>query len=125
MKQKFTKGLEKLLKENLWKIVLFSMVVVLIAGSVYYAINVPAPSRTHLAITPKEFKTGKINDDLSATDEVQSAATFEEYDLKLKALKSKLPKAEWKITERKLSPAEYEKALDTYREKRASIEYLY
>ena len=46
MKQKFTKFLEQLLKDNLWKTVLFSMFAVLIGGSVYYAINVPAPSRT-------------------------------------------------------------------------------
>ncbi len=124
MKQKFTKFLEQLLKDNLWKIVLFSMFAVLIGGSVYYAINVPAPSRTHLSITPKEFKTGKINDDLSATDEVQSAATFEEYDLKLKALKSKLPKSEWKITERKLSPAEYEKAVSEYFAQKDRIAFL-
>ncbi len=111
---KFTKILEQLLKDKVWKIVLFSMIVVLISSSVYYFINFPSPSREHVAITPKEFKTGKINNDLSATDEVESAATFEEYNIKYNSLKAKLPKAEWKLLEHKLTPAEYKKKVADY-----------
>jgi hypothetical protein len=121
MIQKITKILEQLLKDKVWKIVLFSMIAVLVSSSVYYFINFPSPSREHVAITPKEFKTGKINNDLSATDEVESAATFEEYNLKYNSLKAKLPKAEWKLTEKRLTKAEYnqelikyDRALDSY-----------
>ena len=116
MKQKITKLVELVLKANVWTVVLFSMVTVLLSGAIYYFINFPDPSRTDIAITPKEFKTGKINDDLTATDEVESAATFEEYNSKYKALKAKLPKAEWNLLERKLTRAEYDKEVTRYSE---------
>jgi hypothetical protein len=114
MIQKITKILEQLLKDRVWKIVLFSMISVLILSSVYYFINLPNPSRGHIAITPKEFKTGKINDDLTATDEVESEAKFEDYNLKYNSLKAKLPKAEWLLTEKRLTKAEYNRELVKY-----------
>jgi hypothetical protein len=104
-----TKILEQLLKNIVRKIVLFSMVAILLSGSIYYFFNFQEPSRPHVAITPKEFKTGKINDELSATDEVEIAAKFEEYNAKHKVFKAKLSKAEWKLLEYKLTLADYKK----------------
>jgi hypothetical protein len=116
MNNKITRILDIVSKDKVWKIVLFSMVTVLLSGSIYYFINFPESSRVHVEITPKEFKSGKINDDITATDEVESTATFEEYNVKYKALKAKLPKAEWNLLERKLTPAEYEKEVTRYSE---------
>jgi hypothetical protein len=128
MKIKITSMLEQLFKDKLWKIIFFSMVSILLSGTVYYFINFPAASRVHVSITPKEFKSGKINDDLLATDEVESAATFEEYNVKYKSLKAKLPKAEWNLLERKLSRSEFETAKEKYfeyQESRRELAYIF
>ena len=124
MKKKITKFLEQLFKDNLWKLALSSMIIILVGGCVYYFINYSKPERVHLVITPKEFKSNKINDDLSATDKVESAATVEDFDMKYNSLKAKLPKAEWKISEKRLTKAEYEKAIAKYEKAMVAYEDL-
>lgn len=116
MKKKIENFLMKLFKDKLWLTVVSAMVVVLAIGFVYYALNFTKPSRQEVQITKKEFKNNKINDDLSETDEVESSATFEDYNTKLNALKAKLPKAEWKLTQRELSEEEYKQAMKKYGE---------
>lgn len=124
MRVKFIKFLEQIFKDKLWIGVLFGMLILLIISSVYYFINLPTPSRTDIFITAKEFKNNKINDDLSATDEVVSSTTYEDFNLKLNGLKSKLPNAQWKLTERELSPFEYEQEVSKYYEQQDRIEFL-
>lgn len=114
MKQKIEKLLMNLFKDRLWLIVVSSMVLLLTFGAVYYAFNYIKPGRQEVQITKKEFNNNKINTDLSETDEVESSASFEDYNVKLGALKAKLPKAEWKLTERELSKKDYEKAMEKY-----------
>jgi hypothetical protein len=85
-------------------------------------INYFEPTRQEIQITKKEFNKNEINKDLSETDEVVSSATFQDYNSKLSALKAKLPKAEWNLTERELSDAEYQKAMQEYNERVSSMQ---
>lgn len=124
MKEKFSNLFDQIFKDKLWRIVVFGMFIVLLGGTIYYLINFPTPSRAEIFITAKEFKNNKINEDLSATDEVVSSATFEDYKVKLNALKSKLPKAEWKITQRELTEYEFDKELKDYFAQQDRIAYL-
>lgn len=116
MKQKIEKLLMNLFKDRLWLIVVSGMVLLLTFGFVYYAINYIKPGRQEVQITKKEFNNNKINTDLSETDEVESSASFEDYNAKLAVLKAKLPKAEWKLTERELSKEAYDAAMKKYYE---------
>ncbi|MEY4602796.1 MAG: hypothetical protein RIT43_88, partial [Bacteroidota bacterium] len=101
------------------------MTIILITGAVFFTWNYPESKRTEFIVTAKEFKKNKINKDLTLTDEVVSESTKEDYLKKFKAFRAKMPKAEWNLTEKTLTDAEYDKALDNYYESYDLLSYWY
>jgi hypothetical protein len=128
MKNKLTQIAKGIYNVKTWRWTVLVMVAVLLCGAVYYSINFLETSRPYVTISKKELKKGKINKDLSQTDEVESEATFEDFNQKYKALSRKIPKAEWKVSERTLTDAEYEKEYQNYldsKERRSELLYDY
>lgn len=128
MKNKLTQLAKGIYNVKTWRWTVLAMIIVLMSGAIYYSINFLESSRPHVTISKKELKKGKINKDLTQTDEVESEATFEEFSAKYKDLSRKIPKAEWKLTERALTDAEYKVEYDEYlaaKERRSSLLYDY
>ena len=121
MKNKLTQLAKGIYNVKTWRWTVLVMIAVLISGAVYYAINFLETSRPHVTISKKELKKGKVNKDLSQTDEVESEATFEDFNAKYKALSRKIPKAEWKLTKRELTEGEYAVEYRKYEENVQSI----
>jgi hypothetical protein len=121
MKNKLTQLAKGIYNVKTWRWTVLAMLAVLISGAVYYAINFLETSRPHVTISKKELKKGKVNKDLTQTDEVESEATFEDFNAKYKALSRKIPKAEWKLTKREMTEAEYEVEYKKYQENVQSI----
>jgi hypothetical protein len=121
MKNKLTQLAKGIYNVKTWRWTVLVMIAVLISGAVYYAINFLETSRPHVTISKKELKKGKVNKDLTQTDEVESEATFEDFNAKYKALSRKIPKAEWKLTKRELTEGEYAVEYRKYEENVQSI----
>jgi hypothetical protein len=124
MKNKLTQLAKGIYNVKTWRWTVLVMIAVLISGAVYYAINFLETSRPHVTISKKELKKGKVNKDLAQTDEVESEASFEDFNAKYKALSRKIPKAEWKLTQREMTDAEYQVEYDKYlesKERRSSL----
>jgi hypothetical protein len=122
MKRKIEKLLDNLFKYGFWQIVVSAMVLVFLGAFIFYSLNYFNPSLEKIEITKKEFTKNLVNEDLSEKDLIQSSATSEDYNKKLSELKAKLPKAEWKLTQKELSEDEYEAAKIKYREEYKRIE---
>jgi hypothetical protein len=120
MKNKMTQLVKGIYNVKTWRWTVLAMIAVLISGAVYYAINFLETSRPHVTISKKELKKGKVNKDLTQTDEVESEATFEDFSAKYKSLSRKIPKAEWKLTKRILTEDEYNEAYRAYEEESQS-----
>jgi hypothetical protein len=112
MKNKLSKLLQSIYNVSLWRWTVLGMISILLAGAVYYFMNFFESARPYVTISKLELKKGEINKDLSQTDEVEASATAEEYASKLNSLKSKIPKAEWNLTQKELSEDEYKKIYD-------------
>jgi hypothetical protein len=124
MKNKLTQLAKGIYNVKTWRWTVLVMIAVLLSGAVYYALNFLESSRPHVTISKKELKKGKINKDLSQTDEVESEATYEDFNQKYKALSRKIPKAEWKLTQREMTDAEYQVEYQKYleaKERRSSL----
>ena len=121
MKNKMTQLAKGIYNVKTWRWTVLTMLAVLIGGAVYYAMNFLESSRPTVTISKKELKKGEINKDLSETDEVESEATFEDFNAKYKALSRKIPNAEWKLTKREMTEAEYEVEYRKYQENVQSI----
>ena len=124
MKNKLTQLAKGIYNVKTWRWTVLVMIAVLISGAVYYAINFLESSRPHVTISKKELKKGKVNKDLAQTDEVESEASFEDFNAKYKALSRKIPKAEWKLTQQEMTDAEYQVEYDKYlesKERRSSL----
>jgi uncharacterized protein YpmS len=92
MKNKLTQLAKGIYNVKTWRWTVLVMIAVLLCGAVYYSINFLETSRPHVTISKKELKKGKVNKDLTQTDEVESEATFEDFNAKYKALSRKIPK---------------------------------
>ena len=114
MKNNLNKLFHAIYGLTIWKWTVLAMLIVLIGGGVFFAINYPESERPHVTISKLELKKGKINEDLYQVDDVVTVATFEQYNSKLKALKKKIPGAEWDRTEIELSDDEYERKTTEY-----------
>jgi len=128
MKNKLTQLAKGIYNVKTWRWTVLVMIAVLISGAVYYAINFLETSRPHVTISKKELKKGKVNKDLAQNDEVESEATFEDFNQKYKTLSRKIPKAEWKLTQQEMTDAEYKVEFDKYleaKESRSSLLYDY
>jgi hypothetical protein len=121
MKNKLTQLAKGIYNVKTWRWTVLVMIAVLISGAVYYSINFLESSRPNVTISKKELKKGKINKDLLQTDEVESEATYEDFNAKYNALSRKIPKAEWKLTKREMTEAEYEVEYKKYQENVQSI----
>jgi hypothetical protein len=97
-----------------WRWTVLIMLTVLITSVGYYSLNFFESSRPEISISKKELEKNKINKNLNQSDEVESEATFEDFNLKFKSLSKKIPKAEWKLTEKELTKEEYEAELKKY-----------
>ncbi len=116
MKDKLNKLLLAIYNVSIWRWTVVAMLLILIGGAAFFTINFFESARPTVTISKAELKKGKINDDLYQVDEIVASASFEDYNTKLKALKAKMPKAEWEKSEIKLSDAEYKKKTDDYYE---------
>ncbi len=114
MKNKLTQLAKGIYNVKTWRWTVLVMIAVLFSGAVYYAFNFFETSRPHVTISKKELKKGKVNKDLAQSDEVENEATEADFDTKYKALAKKIPKAEWKMTQRELTEAEYAVEYDRY-----------
>lgn len=114
MKNKLTQLAKGIYNVKTWRWTVLAMIAVLFIGAVYYAFNFFETSRPHVTISKKELKKGKVNKDLAQSDEVENEATQEDFDTKYKSLAKKIPKAEWKMTQRELTEAEYKVEYDEY-----------
>ena len=114
MKNKLTQLAKGIYNVKTWRWTVLAMIAVLISGAVYYAFNFFETSRPHVTISKKELKKGKVNKDLAQSDEVENEATQADFDTKYKSLAKKIPNAEWKMTQRELTEAEYAVEYDKY-----------
>ena len=116
MKNKLNKLLLAIYNVSIWRWTVIAMLLILIGGAVFFTINYFESARPKVTISKAELKKGKINEDLYQVDEITASATIEDYNAKLKALKAKMPKAEWDKSEVKLSDAEYKEKTDKFYE---------
>lgn len=107
-----------------WRWTVLSLLVIFLISACFYSLNFFESSRPRFTISKKELEKNKINKNLTENDETESDATFEDFNVKYKELSKKIPKGEWKLTERELSPVEYEWAKSKYYEQQRRIEYL-
>ena len=114
MKNKLTQLAKGIYNVKTWRWTVLAMIAVLISGAVYYAFNFFETSRPYVTISKKELKKGKVNKDLAQSDEVENEATQADFDTKYKSLAKKIPNAEWKMTQRELTEAEYAVEYDKY-----------
>ena len=114
MKNKLTQLAKGIYNVKTWRWTVLVMIAVLFSGAVYYAFNFFETSRPHVTISKKELKKGKVNKDLAQSDEVENEATQADFDTKYKSLSKKIPNAEWKMTQRELTEAEYKVEYDEY-----------
>ena len=124
MKNILSEFLKGIYNVKTWRWTVLTLLVIFLISVCFYSFNFFESSRPKFTISKKELEKDKINMDLSQNDETESDATFEDYNLKLNQLKSKLPNAQWKLTERELSSVEYKQAEKKYFENLESLEYL-
>lgn len=101
---------------SIWRWTVSAMLLILIGSAVFFTFNFFESARPTVTISKTELKKGKINEDLYQVDEIQASATIEDFNAKLKALKAKMPKAEWDKTETKLSDAVFKEETDKFYE---------
>jgi hypothetical protein len=114
MKNKLISIAKSIYSVKTWRWTVLIMLTVLITSVGYYSLNFFESSRPEISISKKELEKNKINKNLNQSDEVESEATFEDFNLKFKSLSKKIPKAEWKLTEKELTKEEYEAELKKY-----------
>ena len=112
--QKISELTNLFFNKSTWSIIALSASALLICGLVLYSFNFFSPTQQQVVITAQEFRNNKIGEDLS-NDEFESGANFEEYNAKLKKIKSYFPNSEWEKTEIVISDAEFKKAQEDYK----------
>jgi len=120
MKDKLTNFMNTIYNISIWRWMVLAMLLIFIGGFLYFSINYFESGRPEVMITNVELKNGKINYDLTQTDESASSATFEDYNIKLNSLKAKMPYAEWDKLETKKIDPDYQQKYARYLQERMS-----
>lgn len=101
--------------QGLWRTIGVFTGLAFIGAIIYFSFQLWPNGRTETVVTLNEFKSGKINEDLS-NSEPSVGGSFDDYQQKLNGLKKFFPGAEWKRSAIVLSDKEFEQQMAQYDE---------